>query len=300
MTDCCTWWLQLAEVRSTMRRSFLLACATYCCLNTRCCARAVHVMRSYTYSAAYRQPVTATTRHPTVFSNWNRHTSPPALRYATLHALHTHYGELTSPDSSSPPMVPCEVSAPSANLDTSPHSSADSPTWLASDAGPLLRATSIDDGAELIDGGIWNISYIEVKLKVLTKIQKKMLQINIIYKCRPVYTAVGSWARFYSSFCPGTAVWALWCRTRSGRIGPRWSLRRGCHSWGGRGLRTVADEGWCTTPRRRACGSAGYCTCVLKESTNILNTLAILRHVKIIVDSGLFFKLNYIKWFVLQ
>lgn len=51
-------------------------------------------------------------------------------------------------------MVPCEVSAPSANLDTSPHSSADRPTWLASDAGPLLRATSIDDGAELIDGGI--------------------------------------------------------------------------------------------------------------------------------------------------
>lgn len=48
-------------------------------------------------------------------------------------------------------MVPCEVSAPSANLDSMPHSSALSgPTLLSAP----LRDSSVEDVALLIVGGI--------------------------------------------------------------------------------------------------------------------------------------------------
>lgn len=45
-TYCWTWWLQLADVKSTISRSFFVAWATYCRLNSLSFALLVHVRRS--------------------------------------------------------------------------------------------------------------------------------------------------------------------------------------------------------------------------------------------------------------
>lgn len=59
---------------------------------------------------------------------------------------------LTSPESSKPPMVPWEVRAPSANLETRPHSSAlKGPT--PAPPGPFACVSSRDVGVELTVAG---------------------------------------------------------------------------------------------------------------------------------------------------
>lgn len=70
----------------------------------------------------------------------------------------------TSPDSSRPPIVPCDVSAPSANLDTIPHSSAlRGPTALPTPSmllEPFVRDISVEEGTLLIVGGICERKYL--------------------------------------------------------------------------------------------------------------------------------------------
>lgn len=77
---------------------------------------------------------------------------------------------LTSPESSRPPIVPCEVSAPSANLETRPHSSALRGPTLAP-AGPLLVTSSSDVGVELTVAGICTDSFYYSTFLVLKVLQ---------------------------------------------------------------------------------------------------------------------------------